>query len=341
MAVKIAVDAMGGDYAPAAVVAGAVAAARAGLAEIILVGDTARIEAEFKGQQPPAGLEVVHTAQWVEMGEQPALALRKKKDASIAVATRLVKEGRAAAVVSAGSTGAQMAAALLILGRSGSIQRPAIATALPTLKGPRVLLDIGANVDCSAENLLEFAIMGSLYAERVMGIANPRVGLINIGAEEGKGSEVAQAAHSLLKASGLNFVGNVEGRDLPKGDADVFVCDGFVGNILIKFGEGLGQAVFTRIKAAIGGSLTAKLGSLLLLPALRQLKNEMDYAEYGGAQLLGVQGISIICHGSSDERAIKNAIALAAKCAAGKLVERIGYVNLDAITKAKRGQGCS
>ncbi|MDN5346601.1 MAG: phosphate acyltransferase [Clostridia bacterium] len=338
---KIAVDAMGGDYAPGAMVAGAVAAARAGLAEIILVGDAVRIEQELCRHTPLGGLEVVHTDQFIEMHEQPALALRKKRDASIAVATRLVKEGRAAAVVSAGSTGAQMVAALLILGRSGNIQRPAIATVMPTLAGPKLLLDAGANVDCRPEHLLEFALMGSLYAERVMGINNPRVGLLNVGAEESKGNELTLNAYQLLRSTSLNFIGNVEGRDIAKGEADVFVCDGFVGNLLLKFGEGLGQAIFTWIQGKIGNSWRAKLGAALLLPALRQLKKEVDYAEYGGAPLLGVQGISIICHGSSDARAIKNAIALAVKCAEGKLVERLGYLNTDFIYNECRERGYS
>ncbi|MBC7324660.1 MAG: phosphate acyltransferase PlsX, partial [Moorella sp. (in: Bacteria)] len=257
---------------------------------------------------------------------QPALALRRKREASIMVATRLVKEGRAVAVVSAGSTGAQMAAALLILGRSGKIQRPAIATIMPTLKGPRLLLDAGANVDCRPEHLYEFALMGNLYASRVMGIANPRVGLLNIGAEACKGNELTLGAYQLLKEAPLNFTGNIEGRDILAGLADVIVCDGFVGNVLLKFGEGMAQTLFTMIGREIKSSLRARLGAAMVLPALKGLKKQVDYAEYGGAPLLGVQGISIICHGSSNARAIKNAIKVAARCAEQGLVSSLGQL---------------
>jgi len=323
---KIAVDAMGGDHAPAAVVRGAVRAAEDSLAEIILVGDASAIERELKALPATKNLEVVHTEQVITNEEPPALALRRKREASIALATRLVKEGRAQAVVSAGSTGAQMAAALLILGRSGNIQRPAIATLLPTLKGPKLLLDAGANVDCRPEHLYEFAHMGSLYANKILGVSEPRVGLVNIGTESAKGNEVTLAAYQLLKEAELNFVGNVEARDLPRGVADVYVCDGFTGNALLKFGEGLAEAFFIKIQSEVKRSFAARLGAALLLPTLRRLKREVDYAEYGGAPLLGVQGISIICHGSSDERAIYNAIRVAVRCVQERLVESMGLI---------------
>ncbi|KYH32490.1 phosphate acyltransferase PlsX [Neomoorella mulderi] len=323
---QIAIDAMGGDHAPGEIVRGAVAAAREKIAGIILVGDKRRLEAELKPLHPPASLEIVHTEQVVEMDEQPALALRRKREASIIVATRLVKEGRAAAVVSAGSTGAQMAAALLILGRSGKIQRPAIATIIPTLKGPKLLLDAGANVDCRPEHLYEFALMGNLYAARVMGIREPRVGLLNIGTEACKGNEQTLGAYNLLKGSPLNFTGNIEGRDILAGDTDVIVCDGFVGNVLLKFGEGMAQALFTMIGREIKNSFRARLGAALVLPALRGLKKQVDYTEYGGAPLLGVQGISIICHGSSNARAIKNAIKVAVRCVEQGLVAGLGQL---------------
>lgn len=320
---------MGGDYAPAAVVRGAARAAAEGLAEIILVGDTRAIEKELKSISDTKDIEVVHTEQVITNEEAPALALRKKREASIVLATQLVKEGRAQAVVSAGSTGAQMAAALLILGRSGNIQRPAIATLLPTLKGPKLLLDAGANVDCRPEHLYEFAYMGNLYASKVLGISEPRVGLVNVGTEATKGNEVTLGAYQLLKGAELNFIGNVEARDLPHGVADVYVCDGFTGNTLLKFGEGLAEALFIKIQSEVKKSLAARLGAALLLPTLRRLKREVDYAEYGGAPLLGVQGISIICHGSSNERAIYNAIRLAVRCVQERLVE-----NLDLISKS-------
>ncbi|MGB9662781.1 MAG: phosphate acyltransferase PlsX [Moorellaceae bacterium] len=335
---KVAVDAMGGDYAPGAIVRGALAAAQEGIAEIILVGDARAIEKELKDTAGQNKIEVVHTEQAVAMDEQPALALRRKRDASIVLATRLVKEGRAQAVVSAGSTGAQMAAALLILGRSGNIQRPAIATFLPTLEGAKLLLDAGANADCRPENLYEFAQMGSLYSSKILGVPHPRIGLINIGTEPNKGNELTLNAYTLLKDSSLNFVGNVEGRDLPRGVADVYVCDGFTGNILLKFGEGLAQAMFSKIQEEVKRSWMARLGAALMLPALRYLKREIDYAEYGGAPLLGVQGISIICHGSSDERAIKNAIKVAVRCVRENLVENLGY--LPGISERKKVEDC-
>lgn len=335
---KIAVDAMGGDYAPGAIVRGALTAAQEGIADIILVGDALAIEKELKNWASQVNVEIIHTDQVIAMDEQPALALRRKREASIVLATRLVKEGRAQAVVSAGSTGAQMAAALLILGRSGNIQRPAIATLLPTLEGAKLLLDAGANVDCRPENLYEFAQMGSLYASKILGIPNPRVGLINIGTEPNKGNELTLNTYDLLKSSSLNFVGNVESRDLPRGVADVYVCDGFTGNILLKFGEGLAQAIFAKIQGEVKRSFTARLGAALMLPALRRLKQEVDYAEYGGAPLLGVQGISIICHGSSDERAIKNAIKVAVRCVQEKLVENLGY--LPGINERKKVEDC-
>jgi glycerol-3-phosphate acyltransferase PlsX len=317
---------MGGDHAPGEIVRGAVAAAREKIADIILVGDKRRLESELNPLHPPANLEIVHTEQVVAMDEQPALALRRKREASIIVATRLVKEGRAAAVVSAGSTGAQMAAALLILGRSGKIQRPAIATIIPTLKGPKLLLDAGANVDCRPEHLYEFALMGNVYAARVMGIREPRVGLLNIGTEACKGNEQTLGAYNLLKDAPLNFIGNIEGRDILAGDTDVIVCDGFVGNVLLKFGEGMAQVLFTMIGREIKNSFRARLGAALVLPALRGLKKQVDYTEYGGAPLLGVQGVSIICHGSSNARAIKNAIKVAVRCVEQGLVTGLGQL---------------
>ena len=320
---RIAVDAMGGDHAPGEIVKGALLAAQEGIGEIILVGDRAAIEKVW--ERPPHHLpvEIVHTDQSVSMEEAPALALRRKREASILLATRLVKEGRADAVVSAGSTGAQMAAALLVLGRCGKIQRPAIATPIPTLKGPKVLIDAGANVDCRPHNLYEFAHMGSLYADKILGIKNPRVGLLNVGSEPTKGNETTLAAYSLLKTAPLNFIGNVEGREVFSGEVDVIVCDGFVGNVLLKSGEGLAQAFFTMITQEIRKSLMAQVGALLLLPTLKRLKKQVDYTEYGGAPLLGVKGISIVCHGSSNAQAIKNAIRTAARCVEQGLVQAL------------------
>lgn len=322
----VAVDAMGGDYAPQEIVRGAVTAAREGLADIILVGDTPRLEAELLSLYPPDNVEIVHAEQVIAMDEPPAMALRRKREASIVIATHLVKAGRAAAVVSAGNTGAQMAAGLLILGRSGKIKRPAIATMMPSNKGPVLLLDVGANVDCRPENLYEYALMGDLYATRVMGINNPRIGLLNIGTEACKGNEATQAAYNLLQSAPLNFIGNIEGRDILKGEADVIVCDGFVGNIILKFGEGMAQTLFAMLGQQVKYSIRNRLGAILLLPALQGLKKQIDYTEYGGAPLLGLQGISIICHGSSNASTIKNAIKVADRCVKQELVTALGQL---------------
>ena len=329
----IAVDAMGGDYAPREIVKGAVAAANEGLAEIILVGDRRQLEAELELFSPAADLEIVHTEQVIGMEEQPALALRHKREASIVVATRLVKEGRAVAAVSAGSTGAQMAAALLILGRSAKIQRPAIATVLPTIKRPVLLLDVGANVDCRPEHLYEFALMGNLYATRIMGYKNPRIGLLNNGTEASKGNEAARAAYKLLMTAPLNFAGNIEGRDIFKGEVDVIVCDGFVGNVILKFGEGLAQTLLAMLSQELKGSIRSRLGAILLLPSFQQIRKQMDYTEYGGAPLLGVKGVSIVCHGSSRAPSIKNAIKVASYCWKQGLVS--GMEQLTAIAEGK------
>jgi glycerol-3-phosphate acyltransferase PlsX len=318
----IAVDAMGGDYAPAETVKGAVAAAREG-AEILLVGREAVLRQEL-GKYPDASrIAVVDAPEVVEMGEHPAMALRQKRNASITIATRLCREEKAAAVVSAGNTGAQMAAALFTLGRLPGIDRPAIATILPTTKGGVLILDAGANTDCKPQHLLQFARMGAIYANRILEIDSPRVGLLNIGAEETKGNELVIEAYQLLRQSDLNFVGNVEGRDILEGPADVVVCDGFIGNVLLKFAEGLGTALLGMIKANLQQSLRTKIGAVLSLPAFQAVKQAMDYAEYGGAPLLGVNGVSIICHGSSQAKAIKNAVAVAQKCVRSRFVEEL------------------
>jgi glycerol-3-phosphate acyltransferase PlsX len=257
------------------------------------------------------------------MDEHPASSVRKKKGSSIVQANLLVKEGSAQAVVSAGSTGAAMAASLLYLGRIKGIDRPAIASVLPTMKGGTVLLDVGANVDCKPQYLLQFAIMGNLYASKILGIIKPRVGLLNIGEEETKGNELTLAAFPLLRQSGIDFIGNVEGREVFSGDIDVIVCDGFVGNIVLKTSEGLAMALKSMIKQEISCSITAKLGILLTLPSLKRFRQRIDYTEYGGAPLLGINGISVISHGSSTAKAIKNAIRVAADAVENGLVSSI------------------
>lgn len=324
---KVAVDAMGGDLAPEEIVLGAVEAAREFDCEIVLVGDEARILPVL--QKSPdwqkLNISIHHTSQVIEMTDHPGAAVRKKKDASVVVATRLVKEGICDVVISAGSTGAAVAAALLGLGRIKGIDRPTIATPIPNLSGTTVLLDSGANVDSKPKNLVQSAIMGSIYAEYILGVKNPRVGLLNVGEEETKGNELALATHPLLKQlHTINFIGNVEGRDVPKGTVDVVVCDGFVGNIVLKAGEGFASAIMQLLKDAIqNAGFFAKVASLLVLPAFRGLKKKLDYAEYGGAPLLGVNGGFIICHGSSKAKAIKNAIRVAKEFTEKKVVEHI------------------
>ncbi|CAA7602731.1 Phosphate acyltransferase [plsX] [Acididesulfobacillus acetoxydans] len=321
---KIAVDAMGGDHAPGEIVKGACQAAEAfPQLELILVGREREIKPFLPNGSQPGNVVIRQAEETVAMGEHPAQAVRSKKDSSIVVATRMVREKEADALVSAGSTGAQMAASLLGLGRIKGVERPAIATVMPTLEGGKLVLDVGANPDAKAEHLLQYARMGSIYAERILGLREPRVGLLNIGGEEGKGNDLTQHAYPLLKASGLNFIGNIEGRDVPYGRADVVVCDGFVGNVLLKTAEGLAGAFFEQIKEKITSSPVRKLGALMVKPGLKEIARSLDYAEYGGAPLLGVNGISIICHGSSKAKAIRNAVRVAKECVQSRFVEEI------------------
>ncbi|MFZ5634901.1 MAG: phosphate acyltransferase PlsX [Bacillota bacterium] len=318
---KIAVDAMGGDYAPREVVVGALEASRDGI-EIILVGDRDKILSEL-GKEHNNRIEILHTTEAIAMGEQPAAAVRRKKDSSIVRSVQLVREGAAGAMVSAGSTGAVMASGLLGLGRIKGIDRPAIASVLPGKEGGTVLLDVGANVECKPKNLLQFGIMGSLYAEKILGIRNPRVGLLNVGEEESKGNELTLEAFRLLKHAGINFIGNVEGRDLFSGSVSVVVCDGFVGNVVLKAGEGLAMALLAMMKEELTRNWLSKMGTALALPALKEIRRRVDYAEYGGAPLLGVNGVIIVCHGSSTALAIKNAIKVAANAVSCGLVDAI------------------
>ena len=306
---KIALDAMGGDDAPASIVAGAVQAAKAYGIEIILVGNESAVRREVAchgGQDLP--LSIVHAPQIVAMHESPSSVVRKKRNSSIWMAVDLVKQGKASAVISAGNTGATMATALFLLGPLRGVERPAIMTVLPTLKGVSLLLDVGANVDCKPHHLLQFAVMGHVYAERILGKPKPRIGLLSIGEEDTKGNEQTKEAFKMLKESPFNFIGNVEGRDVYLGSADVVVCDGFVGNIALKISEGLADTLLKLLKREISKSLLGKLGYLLLRPSLANFQRRIDYAEYGGAPLLGVNGVCIICHGRSSARAIKNAI---------------------------------
>lgn len=324
---KIAVDAMGGDFAPEKIVKGAAKAARRFGCEIVLVGDEEKIKRILtkENRQNDKQIQIVNTTQIIQMNEHPAEAVRSKKDASVVVATRLVKEGECDAVLSAGSTGAAVTAAQLILRRIKGIARPTIATPIPTREGVTLLLDSGANVDSKPEHLVQSAVMGSIYSELVFGVRKPRVGLLNIGEEDTKGNEQAQLTYPLLRDNpSINFTGNAEGRDIPKGDFDVVVCDGFVGNVVLKFAEGLAKVLFRMVKDAIkNGGLLARLGALLIIPPLRKLGKRLDVSEYGGAPLLGVNGCVIISHGSSNEKAICNAIGVANEFVKNNVLQRI------------------
>lgn len=321
---RIAVDAMGGDFAPGAVVEGAVEAARELGVGVTLVGDSARVEAEL-AKLDISGLDVQvrHASQVVDMNDNASVALRKKKDASIRVATELVKAGEAVAVISAGHTGAAMATAFFVLGTVKGVDRPAIGTLMPNVTGASLLLDVGANVDCKPFHLLQFAIMGDVYARKAQGIERPRVGLLSIGEEDTKGNELTREAFKLLKASRLNFIGNVEGRDVFNGRADVIVCDGFIGNVALKISEGLAEAMTTMLKREIEDYIGGQVGYMLLKPAFRKFKKRIDYSEYGGAPLLGTNGICVISHGSSSAKAIKNAVRAARDLYANKVNSHI------------------
>ena len=332
---RIAVDAMGGDFAPKEIVQGAVDAAKKYDCEIVLIGDEEQIRAELHGADLTAlRISIVHASEVIGMNEHPAEAVRSKKDSSIVVATRLVKEGQCDAVFSAGSTGAAVAAAQLILQRIRGVGRPSIATPMPTPDGVTLMLDSGANVDSKPEHLVQSAVMGSLYAQYVFGIERPRVGLLNIGEEETKGNEQAKETHSLLKAEpNIHFCGNAEGRDVPKGNFDVVICDGFVGNVVLKFAEGLAKTILGLIQEEIrGAGLMAKLGALLLMPTLRRLGKRLDVREYGGAPLLGVNGCCVIGHGSSDAKSVASAIGVTVDYVNGKVLDQIR----DALAKERK-----
>ena len=323
---RIAVDAMGGDFAPKEIVRGAVGAAKKYDCEIVLIGDEEKIRAELHGEDLVAlRISIVHASEVIGMDEHPAEAVRTKKDSSVVVATRLVKEGNCDAVFSAGSTGAAVAAAQLILHRIRGVGRPSIATPMPTPDGVTLMLDSGANVDSKPEHLVQSAVMGSLYAQHVFGIAHPRVGLLNIGEEETKGNEQAKETYPLLQAEpNIHFCGNAEGRDVPKGNFDVVICDGFIGNVVLKFAEGLAKTILGLIREEIrGAGLMAKLGALLLMPTLRRLGKRLDVREYGGAPLLGVNGCCIIGHGSSDAKSVASAIGVTVDYVNGKVLDQI------------------
>jgi phosphate acyltransferase len=311
---RIALDAMGGDFAPNPIVAGAIKAQSELDVEVILVGEPDRIQACLKEQGATQKFEIVAAEGTIEMDEEPLSALRRKPNASINQAMKLVKEGRADAVVSAGHSGAAMAAALLRVGRLRGIERPAIAAIFPTIVPDKsvLILDVGANVDCKPKYLEQFAVMGSIYSQYVSGVENPQVGLLNIGEEKSKGNDLAVSVYtSLSKSTEICFAGNAEGRDVLSGDFDVIVCDGFVGNILLKFAEAVGSIVVQMLKEELPRGTRGKVGATILKPNLQRLKQRIDAAEHGGALLLGVNGVCIISHGSSDAVEISNAIRAA------------------------------
>jgi glycerol-3-phosphate acyltransferase PlsX len=324
MALHIALDAMGGDRGPEELVSGAVMAARDSDLEISLVGDQARLGAILATHGAPSSrIHLVHASQVVGMDESPVDAIRKKKDSSIMKAFALHKEGRVDAVVSAGNSGATLASALKSLGRLEHVSRPGIAGIFPTLKGPVVMMDVGANVDCRPEHLFQFGVMATAFSQILFGLDRPRVGLLSIGEEGGKGNVLVKKSHELFQQSSLNYIGNVEGRDTFQGDVDVMVCDGFVGNVCLKLSEGLAEAVMGMLGEEIAKTLKAKLGYLLARDAFVAFKKRVDYAEYGGAPLLGIRGNAIICHGRSNAVAIKNAIRVASEMARNKVNDRI------------------
>jgi phosphate acyltransferase len=304
---KLAIDAMGGDNAPKEIVLGAMKAiSHFPKLHITLVGDEAKINPLLTNKER---IEVLHTEEVILGTDEPVRAVRRKKNASMVLATQLVADGKADACISAGNTGALMAAGLFVVGRIEGIERPALTPTLPTIGGEGfLLLDVGANVDAKPEHLLQYAIMGSIYSEKVRGIQNPRVGLLNIGTEEKKGNDLTKQSFELLKTAPINFVGNVEARDLLEGVADVVVTDGFTGNMVLKTIEGTALSVFKMLKGALTSSLKSKLAAAVLKPDLYQLKNKMDYSEYGGAGLFGLKAPVIKAHGSSDAQAIFSAI---------------------------------
>jgi glycerol-3-phosphate acyltransferase PlsX len=321
---KIAVDAMGGDYGPAVVVEGAVAAAREFSAQVVLVGDKAGVEREVSRLRAESlSLEIRHASQVVGMGESPSQALRRKRDSSLRVAAQLVKDGEAAAFVSAGNTGAAMAIAMFVIGVLPGVDRPAIAAVLPNHRRFTVLLDVGANVDPKPWHFLQFAVMGHVYARDILGYDNPRVGLLSVGEEEGKGNELTREAYEQLKDSSLNFVGNVEGRDIYNGRCDVVVTDGFTGNVALKISESLVETLGAMIKEELTRDVRSKVGAALALPAFARFKRRVDYTEMGGAPLLGIDGAAIICHGASPVKAIKNAVRVAGEWAKTGVNEHI------------------
>ena len=323
--IRIAVDAMGGDHAPTAIVQGAVLATREYPVQILLVGqeEVVRRELAALGGDLPRNIEVVDAREVIEMDDTAVAPLRKKRNSSVRICANLVAEGRADAFVSAGNTGATWTSARVVMGMIEGVSRPALAQTLPRYDGVTLLLDVGANVDTKPAHLREFAVMGHFYAQMVLGIANPRIGLLSIGEEEGKGNELTKETFRVMQETGLNFIGNAEGRDIFNGRADVVVCDGFVGNVVLKASESLGEMVWRSLRSELSRTPIRRAVGALAYPFLKGMKKRMDWAEYGGAPLLGVKGGCIVCHGRSTAKAIKNAIRVARDFASNRIDARI------------------
>jgi len=323
---RIAIDAMGHDAGPAAVIDGALVAARHHQVGLLLVGDAAVIDAELS-RHPAAGgldLQIVDTPERIEMSEPPVAALRRKPRASIRVAAEAVRDGKADALFSAGHTGASVMASHAAFGLLPGLDRPALATIVPTRQSPAVLLDSGASVGCRASHLVQFAVMGSAYARVALDCEKPRVGLLSVGEEETKGNDLTREAHRLLKASKVHFVGNIEGRDVFAGDADVIVCDGFTGNVTLKVSEGLVETVESLLRDELSSTFSGRVGLALSLQAFRRFRRRVDYSEYGGAPLVGLAGLCIVGHGRSSSKAVANAVTMAVRAVQEDLVGRIG-----------------
>ncbi len=320
----VVVDGMGGDFSPNAVVEGCVAAIKEYDIDILITGPQDLIEQELKKYNYECNrIRIVDAKEVIDTNEHPVMAVKRKKDSSLVKALSLVKSGEADAIISAGSTGAFLAGCTLIVGRIKGIDRPALAPVMPGKKGPFMIIDCGANAECKPHYLVQFGLMGKIYFENILKTANPSVGLVNIGTEEEKGNELSKSAHKLLKEANLNFVGNVEAREIPAGDVNVLVCDGFVGNVILKLYEGAVANIFDILKTGIMSSFRTKLGGMLLKPVFKKFKKDFDYKEYGGAAFLGVNGICIKAHGSSDGKAFKNAIKQATIFYENKVVDKL------------------
>ena len=316
---------MGGDDGPRTIIDGALVAARHLQVGLLLAGDRSLVEREL-ARHPGAGsldIDILDTPEFVDMAEPAATALRRKPRASVRLAAEAVRDGRAVAFFSAGHTGASVMASLAAFGRLPGIERPALATIIPTRHAPAVLLDSGAVVECRPQHLVQFAVMGAAYARLAFGHASPRVGLLSVGEEEGKGNELTKEAHQLLKAAPVNFVGNVEGRDIYSGTVDVIVCDGFTGNVILKTSEGLVETVEALLHAELQSTFGSQIGYLLSAKAFRRFRKRVDYSEFGGAPLLGVNGICIVGHGRSSAKAVRNAVTMAARAVNQRLLEKL------------------